>query len=170
MKNVKIKAFLLLAMAAVILIGTVSGTIAWITTQTPEVKNTFEPTEAKITVTEDFDGETKKNIKVKNDSDFAVYVRVAVTANWVNGDGKIVEAYDLADLTLQSGWQLNDGFYYYDSKVEAGSSTGALFSEIVPGARTDGAQLVVDVLAQAIQAEPASARTDAWGYPAASAE
>lgn len=169
MKNVKIKAFLLFAMAAVILIGTVSGTIAWITTQTPEVKNTFEPTEVKITVTEEFGGVTKKNIKVRNDSDFAVYVRVAVTANWVN-DGKIVEAYDLTGLILQSGWELNDGYYYYTSKVEAGASTGALFSEIAPGARTDGAHLVVDVLAQAIQAEPASARTEAWGYPAASAE
>ena len=169
MKNVKIKAFLLLAMAAVILIGTISGTVAWITTQTPEVKNTFEPTEVKITVTEEFGGVTKKNIKVRNDSDFAVYVRVAVTANWVN-DGKIVEAYDLTGLTLQSGWELDGGYYYYTSKVEAGASTGVLFSEIAPEARADGAHLVVDVLAQAIQAEPASARTEAWGYPAASAE
>lgn len=164
MKRISMKAILLLAMALVILTGTVCGTIAWIVTDTDPVANTFTPGEVEITVTEDFDGKTKQNIKVRNDGDTSVYVRVAVSANWYK-DNKIVGTYDFNSLTLQSGWTKVSDYYYYTGKVEAGQSTGTLFSAITEEKREDGAELVVDVLAQAVQAEPADAINDAgWEW------
>ena len=62
-------------------------------------------------------------------------------------------------------WTLGtDGFYYYSASVAPGDLTDVLIASIVQkDTAPDGYSLAVHVAATAIQSEPASAVSDAWG-------
>lgn len=146
---------------ALILVLVVGGTVAYIFTQTGPVINTFTPTEAKITVDEDTNSNQKTSITVKNISTgVPVYIRVALVANMIDEAGNVTGAASVPTFTLGENWKEgSDGYYYYKTPVPVRGSTGNLLEKEM----TLDENMQVVVLADAIQAEPTTAVTQAWG-------
>ena len=154
------KSSALIIALALILVLAVGGTVAYIFTQTDPVINTFTPTEAKITVDEKISGNQKTSITVENVSTgVPVYIRVALVANMIDEAGNVTGA-DVPTFTPGENWsEGRDGYYYYTQPVPVGESTGNLLA--TPMTLSENMQVVV--LADAIQAEPTTAVTQAWG-------
>lgn len=170
------RGWILAAALALTLIFSAGGTLAWLAAGTEDTVNTFSPAKMEIEVKEDFDGATKSNVKVVNNSETAVYIRVALVPTWVNADGQpMAQSASLDDLTFttelpESGWvKGDDGYYYCTSLVPVGSYTPALFTSAVvkENRAPDGCTMDLQVLAQAIQATPREAVIAAWGEEAA---
>lgn len=157
MKKFNKKSLALLIAAALLLTITVSGTVAYLVDSTGSLVNTFTPTVVDTEITEKFDGSSKSSIVITNvgERNIDVYVRVAVVGNWVLNN-QIVDSWTLSDEYInKSNWNIgSDGFYYYNTVLEAGSTTANLLSKaIISPLRTDGAHLEVTVMQQAIQAD-----------------
>ena len=157
----------LVSLILILTIG-VGGTLAYLITSTGEVKNTFTPANNEIEITEDFDKEVKKNVGVKNKSDFPVFVRVQFVETWMEGN-KIVVTPDGVTVNYpaaNSGWvKHTDGFWYYTKPVDAGA-TQLLYGEAgitVTKPADVTAELNLEVLAQSVQAEPIDAVQELWG-------
>lgn len=155
------KSSALIIALALILVLAVGGTVAYIFTQTDPVINTFTPTEAKITVDEKTNNNQKTEIIVKNNSTgVPVYIRVALVANMIDEAGNVTGAADVPEFTPGDDWlEGSDGYYYYTKAVPVDGSTGNLLK--APMELSENMQVVV--LADAIQAEPTTAVTQAWG-------
>lgn len=153
------KSSALIIALALILVLAVGGTVAYIFTQTGPVINTFTPTEAKITVDEKISGNQKTKITVKNTSTgVPVYIRVALVANMIDEDGNVTPTEAVPTFTLGENWIQIGEYYYYKLPVQVGQSTGNLLK--APMELSENMQVVV--LADAIQAEPTTAVTQAW--------
>ena len=155
------KSSALIIALALILVLAVGGTVAYIFTQTDPVINTFTPTEAKITVDEETNSNQKTSITVVNNSTgVPVYIRVALVANMIDKDENVTGAASVPTFTPGKDWiKGSDGYYYYTEPVPVGGSTGNLLQSSM---KLDENMQVV-VLADAIQAEPTTAVTQAWG-------
>lgn len=165
MKKISTKNVLLLTMLLAILTCAIGGTIAWITTSTDSIENTFGPSEVTVTVTDNVTGNVKNNVVITNTGNTDAYIRAAIVANWVK-DNEIVAPWT-DSVSINSGWVKVGNFYYYTSPVAPGNATGtALFtSYTAPEAPVGGAHLEMNILAQAIQSSPANAIQDAgWGW------
>ncbi|MBE5773251.1 MAG: hypothetical protein E7337_04880 [Clostridiales bacterium] len=159
MKNNKKKSILLLIAIAALLLAAVGGTVAYLVTSTSPVVNTFTPASVDTEIVEDFKDNVKSSIKVINNGNIPVYVRVAVIGNWVK-DGQIVETWSLPNSFVDtSKWTIDGGYYYYNGTVAAkvgttpGSTTNLLKTPIEVEHREDGAHLEVTVIHQSIQAD-----------------
>lgn len=168
MKNNKKKSILLLITIAALLLAAVGGTVAYLVTSTDPVVNTFTPASVDTEIDETFEDNVKSSIKVINNGNIPVYVRVAVVGNWVK-DGKVVDSWT-PGFTVGEDWdEGGDGYYYYTKPVEAkvgdtpGVTTDLLGSSIEAAPRADGTILEVTVIQQSIQAEPTSVVVDEWG-------
>lgn len=166
------RGLVLAAALALTLIFSAGGTLAWLAASTEETVNTFSPAQMEIQVKEEFDGKIKKNVRVENKSETAVYIRVSLVPTWVNADGQpVAQNASLDDLTFttelpESGWvKGDDGYYYCTSLVPVGSYTPALFTSAVvkENRAPDGCTMDLQVLAQAVQATPKDAVKAAWG-------
>lgn len=153
------KSSALIIALALILVLAVGGTVAYIFTQTDPVINTFTPTEAKITVDEEISGNQKTSITVENVSTgVPVYIRVALVANMIDKDENVTGAATVPTFTLGVNWIQIGEYYYYTKAVPVDGSTGNLLKD--PMTLSENMQVVV--LADAIQAEPTTAVTQAW--------
>lgn len=156
---------LAVALIAAMAIG---GTIAYLTTQTNGITNTFSPSNVTCEVTENFDGATKTNVNVKNTGDIPAYIRVKLVSYRVNDAGQHIggEA-PIPTFTLGANWVEHDGYYYYTLPVEAGKAPAANLTDSMALTGSygdaDGGKQVIEVMAEAIQSEPARAVGDAWG-------
>lgn len=157
--------------AAVLLIGTVVGsTVAYLIAQTDAVENTFEYAKVSCEVTESFTGSEKKDVQVKNTGTTDAYIRATYVVNWLDAQENIVasvpEGYSCT-LTENPGGEWTegeDGYFYYLTPVAPGDSTpGSLLTCTVTRPENPEYRLSVEILATAIQSEPASAVTEAWG-------
>ncbi len=165
------RGLVLAAALALTLIFSAGGTLAWLAASTEETVNTFSPAQMEITVREDFDGKTKKSVKVENKSETAVYIRVALVPTWVDETTHepVAQSASLDDLIFTtlpaSGWVEHGDYYYYTQPVSAGSITPELFTRAVVKANAAPAGCTMDlqVLAQAVQATPKDAVIAAWG-------
>lgn len=165
------RGLVLAAALALTLIFSAGGTLAWLAASTEETVNTFSPAQMEIQVKEEFDGETKEHVKVVNNSETAVYIRVALVPTWVTDDAKhepVAQSASLSDLNFvnlpASGWKQDGDYYYYTLPVPAGSTTPELFtSATVAVTPPEGCTMDLQVLAQAIQAAPRDAVIAAWG-------
>lgn len=184
-KNKKTSKRKIIALTAIILTLALiaTATIAYFTDFTGPKHNTFTAGNVACQVVEDFkDGETvKKNVAVKNDSNIDVFIRVAVTVNWVgnagtDNAGKIYGAKTprvyTKDYTLNqgtdftNGWFLgDDGYYYCKHKVAAGETTPYVIDSLTVNPKNvpEGYHLEVNVMANAIQADPETTVEGAWG-------
>ena len=155
------KKLIALCAALVLIIGTVGATIAWLTAQTNLVINTFDPSHVSCAVDENFDSESglKENVRIQNTSDIPAYIRVRLVSYNKDGDAIIGGAGALPqddDLNL-TDWVKIGAYYYCKAPVVAGGFTPELITRYQ---LKDGQ--VLEVLAEAIQSEPAQAVTDAW--------
>lgn len=153
----------------------VSGTVAYLLTETKPVQNTFTPSNVSCMVTEEVTNNVKKNVNVKNTGDTDAYIRVKLVTYRVNKDGQhIGGTATIPDFVPGDGWVLNetDDYYYYTLPVAAGKSPvnsligekGITLQEYTVSANDpDGGKQVIEVMAEAIQSGPAKAVQDAWG-------
>ena len=159
-----------LLMAILMLIGVVAGsTVAYLIDKTGEVANTFEYAKVSCRVDESFDGKTKQNVQVTNNGTTDAYIRATYVVNWLDKDGGIVASvpagysYNLA-VNPDSKWKEIGGYYYYPDPVAPnGSTEGSLLNCTVAYPENPEYTLSVEILATAVQSQPASAVTDAWG-------
>lgn len=151
---------------------TVGGTLAYLSTQTNDVINTFTPSYVSCEVTEDFtSGITKKNVNVTNTSDIEAYIRVKLVTYRVNSKNEQIGGLATIPAFIPgTGWVYNssDGFYYYTLPVSPNEKPAVpLIGE--SGIRlkkytdVDGGKQVIEVMAEAIQSKPNSAVEQAWG-------
>lgn len=158
-----------LLVAIVLLIGVAVGsTVAYLIDKTTPIENKFEYAKTDVTVTEDFDGKTKSNVQVKNNSNIPVYIRATYVANWVDKDGNIVTSvptgygYELTENFI-ANWMNGPGGYYYKYPVQPnGSTEGSLLTCTVTYPANPEYTLNVEILATAIQSEPKDAVEAVW--------
>ena len=160
-------------LAFVLVLGvSIGATTAFLIDRTDSVTNVFEPADIGIQVEETFDQQTKSDVSITNKEDVDVYVRVALIPVWEDGEENVVaESASLSDLQITYGssgdWQEgSDGFWYYTRVLEGNASTELLIrsAEVLKTSvgYTKGYQMNLQVMAQAIQAEPKDAVTSAW--------
>jgi len=153
------KTVALLSTVLLLTIG-ICGTVAYLAASSDTVINQFPPSNVDCTVTEAFDGAVKKNVNVTNTGDIDAYVRVNLISYRVNEqDVRIGGKAEIPAFTLGEGWfQHTDGFYYYAFPVKPGESPAAsLIGEngitLLSYTDVDGGRQVVEVMAEAIQAD-----------------
>lgn len=161
---------LLLFSVLLLILATIGGsTLAYLFVETDEVINTFTPSSVTGDIVEEFENNVKSDIKVQNTDDVPIYVRVRLLCYWEAADAEEItgkSAWSLpSGLTLGENWMAIGDHYYYTKPLKTnGSETTALFDEsitlITDG--TDGARQVLDILGQAIQAEPEDAVESVW--------
>lgn len=159
---------LLILSLLVVTTVTVGGTVAYLTTKTEPVTNTFTPSKVTGEVTEEFDGTVKKNIQVENTGDIAVYVRVKLVTYRVNKDNQHIGGVaTIPDFTLGTDWVKRGEYYYYTKPVEPGKSSSSLTDASGITLRkyedADGGKQVIEVMAEMIQSVPDTAVKEAWG-------
>lgn len=146
------------------------GTVAYLIDKTDSVENRFTPSAAAVEIEENFDGTVKKNVTAKNTGDIPAYIRILLVTYRVNEAGdRIGGAAAIPPFNPGTGWLEKDGYYYYSKPVAPGKTPeapligedGILLTEYEDA---DGGRQVVEVIAQAIQAEPEEAVMDAWGF------
>lgn len=162
---------LFLILAIVMLIGTVVGTtVAFLVDKTGEVENTFEYAKVSCEVMENFDRETKKDVQIKNTGSTDAYIRATYVVNWVDEGGNIVASvpsgysYSLT-VNPDGKWTPKDGYFYYPTPVAPDELTqGSLLTCTVTYPQNPEYTLSVEILATAVQSDPASAVQEAWDF------
>ncbi len=178
MKKFHKKSLVLLVCVTLLLTFTVSGTVAFLADNSGSVTNTFTPVEVDTYIYEVTAAGNKSVIQVVNKTGnqyIPVYVRVAVSGYWVNTDGNIVEPWDgqlsvngtpdtnMTDNVANGKWVRSGNYYYFTVPVKQGEVTTNLLASAIKGTKKDnGDYLVINVVHQAIQSQPASAVTEAW--------
>lgn len=134
-----------------------------------EKTNTFVPAKVTCEVEESLLSGVKSDVCVKNTGNAAAYLRIRLVSYYVYNDnsiaGRVPSQYPT--LTLQNGWIAGaDHTYYYPTPVEPDAKTGILCDPITLGTvkLADGTTVyqVLEVFAEAIQAEPVGAVQEAW--------
>lgn len=157
--------------ALVLIIGAVvGGTLAYLAARTDAIVNTFNPAKVDIRIDENFDGSTKKDVKITNTGDTDVYIRATYVVTWKDAAGNVYPEQPQPgdDYTIRfnpdGGWYHFNGYYYYTYPVAPHASTGVLIDLCTPvaGRAPEGYTLSVNVLASAIQSVPAEAVGQAW--------
>lgn len=167
---------ILLAAVIVLLAGAVGGTWAFLVAQSEPVQNNFTYAHVRCTIKEKFDGTTKSDVQIQNTGDIPAYIRARIVVTWKNASGN-VSAVPVKDsdytMTVGTGWTKGtDGYWYCNTAVAAGGETPVLITKCEKkGTAPKDYDLSVEILADAIQSEPASAVTEAWDYtPTAASE
>lgn len=149
----------ILILSCLLIIGmVVGGSLAYLTANTEPITNTFNPSHVDCDVTENFNGTTKSNVNVTNTSDIDAYIRVKLVTYRVNDDGQhIGGTAAIPNFTPGDGWVKNGDYYYYTKPVAPNEKPAAdLISSIdlTPSYDDpDGGKQVIEVMAEAIQAE-----------------
>ena len=142
-----------------------------------EKTNTFVPAEVTCEVEESLFSGVKSKVCVKNTGNAAAYLRIRLVSYYVYNDnsiaGRVPSQYPT--LTLQNGWIAGaDHTYYYPTPVEPGAKTGILCDPITLGTvkLADGKTVyqMLEVFAEAIQAEPVGAVQEAWNVTVSGTE
>lgn len=165
------KSFAVLACVAVLLTGFVGSSLAWLMDGTDPVVNEFTPGKVSTSIEESMAGNEKSNVYFTNTGNVPAYIRAKLVITWQDGSGNVYGqapalGVDYTMSGLGSGWQQIGDYYYYTAVVQPGGATGVLFSSITQKGKNpaEGYTLHVEILAEAIQAEPSSAVTKAWGW------
>ena len=161
-----------LFIAVLLLISAAIGsTVAYLITSTGPVENTFTPGEVSCQVEESFDKKKKENVRITNTGNTDAYIRATSVVNWLDSQGNIVASvpdgygYTLTE-NPEGKWTKgnNDGYFYYPSPVAPKKSTlGSLLTCTVTHPENPEYTLSVEILATAVQSNPASAVKEAWG-------
>ena len=149
-----------LLIAVLLLIGTAVGsTAAFLVTKTEPVVEAFAYAQVSCQVTD--------TMGVKNTGTAQAYIRASYAVNWRDGEGKIAaaapEGYS-CDLEKSLQWEEGgDGYFYYSAPVDPGGEAPSLLTCSVLCPENPEYTLSVEVVAEAIQSNPAEAAEDAWG-------
>ncbi len=150
-----------LLIAVLLLITTAVGsTAAFLVTKTGPVVEDFAYAQVSCQVTD--------TMGVKNTGTAQAYIRASYAVNWRDGEGKIAaaapEGYSCDMDENQGAWvDGGDGYFYYPYPVDPGDEAPSLLTCIVSCPEDPEYTLSVEVVAEAIQSNPAGAAEDAWG-------
>ena len=151
----------------------VGGTVAWLSTKSAPITNTFLPSHVSCSVTEEFNGTTKSNVNVTNTGDIDAFIRVKLVTYRVNDEEQhIGGTAEIPDFKPGAGWVKKGDYYYYTKPVAPDKQPETyLISSITltdPYDDADGGKPVIEVMAEAIQANGVAdggtkAVVKAWG-------
>ena len=148
----------------------IGGTVAWLTSSTGPITNTFTPSHVSCAVDEKFDERSgvKSDVRVQNTSDILAFIRVKLVTYRTKDKGDhIGGTASVPNFQPGTNWVLHEGYYYYTQPVQPQNFTGILINEIQLTTRytdADGGHQAIDVMAEAIQSVPEAAVQDAWGF------
>lgn len=140
----------------------VGGTIAYLVTSTSSVNNQFNP--VYVTCEINNDG------TIKNTGNIPAYIRAAVIVTWRDSNGTIFAKSPVVgtdyEIVAGTGWTKSGDYYYFNTAVAPSADTTTGLSVTSKGTATpaDGFTLKYEIVASAIQSDPKSAVTEAWGY------
>lgn len=169
-RSVRKKVILLAICVPLLLTAAIGVTIAYSNVMTSNVENAFAPEKVTCSIQEDFaQGDTvKSNVKVANTSKIPVYLRAMWVVTWIDEEGKLLPSVPQAGVDYSINipnekWvDGGDGYYYYKAAVAAGDSTENLIDNITVLKNIGNYQLQVEIISEAIQAEPVEAVQTAW--------
>lgn len=153
-----------LLIAVLLLIGTAVGsTAAFLVTKTGPVVENFAYAQVSCQVTR-----SGNTLGVKNTGTAQAYIRASYAVNWLDGEGHITaaapEGYRCDLVENQDDWtEGGDGYFYYPYPVDPGDEAPSLLTCSVSYPEDPAYTLSVEVVAEAIQSDPAEAAEDAWG-------
>ena len=150
-----------LLIAVLLLISTAVGsTAAFLVTKTGPVVEDFAYAQVSCQVTD--------TMGVKNTGTAQAYIRASYTVNWRDGEGIIAavtpDGYSCDLDENQGAWvDGGDGYFYYPDPVDPGGEAPSLLTCSVSYPENPKYTLSVEVVAEAIQSNPAEAAEEAWG-------
>lgn len=160
---------------ALMLVLSVGGTVAYLSTATGSVTNTFTPTPVECMVIEDpFEpgvSTLKTNVSVQNTGKADAHIRATIVVTWQDAAGNVYgqvpvegEGKDYVLVINDTGWEKGtDGYWYCIAAGNSDTQTAVLIESCTALTSLDDYTLSVEILAQAIQAEPDAAAIAAWG-------
>ena len=145
-----------------------------------EKTNRFIPAEVSCAVREKTDGSEvtgiaavgseKSDIRVENTGNVREFLRLKLVSYYVDSNGDIVGTVSsqYPTLSLKNGWIAGANHtYYYPFPTDPGGMTEILCEPFTLGQTQleNGSTVyqVIEVIAEAVQAEPISAGREAWG-------
>ena len=157
-----------MTVATVLLLAlTVGGTVAWLTSKTNDITNTFTPSKVTCEVQESFDGKVKTNVNVKNTGDTTAFIRVKLVSYRTNDAGEHIGGTAEPSFNFRANWVKYGDYYYYTLPVAAGQTPATNLADRIELTETytdaDGGHQSIDVIAEAIQSQPEAAVSEAWG-------
>lgn len=173
---------LILALALVLLAGLgVGATLGLLHTRTEAVQNEFTYGKVSCQVLESFEEENsfyaKRNVRIQNTGNTDAYIRVLLVFNWKDANGNVFVTKPVINrdfqinLALDNGWIVSQNdvgtYFYYKYPVAPGEETQVLIDGLWQAAGVTGPEngkygLSAEIVADAIQAEPGYAVSDAW--------
>lgn len=172
------KKLFIISLVALFLVS-VGVTVAYKIDFTETIVNRFFPGDISSEITEDFDGEAKEHVQIKNTSErSSAYIRAYYVVTWKDADGNVYpqKPVEGEDYTFRFGSNTNwdfttsDGYYYYALPIAPGKSTPDFIRECKPvaGRTPAGYHLEVEIIADAIQSNPTSIVKEEWGVTVSS--
>ena len=175
---------LILLLTLVLLIGSGIGmTVGFLSTRTESVQNDFTYGKVSCEVLETFGKDNnnryiKRDVRIKNTGNTSAYIRVLLVFTWKDANGNVYvnkpqinKDYQI-NPDISNGWSIYQNSigtvsYYYKYPVAAGDETPNLIDSLsqipgVVGPENGKYALSVEIVADAVQAEPADAVKDAW--------
>lgn len=163
------KAVVLVAACLTLLLCSVGGVWAYLLSKTGTVTNTFVPAEVTCAVEETFQDGVKSDVKIRNTGNIDAYIRAMVVVTFVSEEGKVLavspkEGVDYTVTWSNGGWKQGaDGFWYYADPVSPDQLTANLIETASAQSAPTGYRLNIQIIATAIQSDPADAVQNAWG-------
>lgn len=159
---------------ALMLVLSVGGTVAYLSTATGSVINTFTPTPVECSIVEPNwqNGKiTKNGVFIQNTGKADAHIRATIVVTWQDAAGNVYgqvpvkgEGKDYVLEINDTGWEKgSDGYWYCIAAGSPDTQTAVLIDSCTALTSLDGYTLNVEILAQAIQAEPDAAAIAAWG-------
>lgn len=174
---------LILLLTLVLLIGSGIGmTVGFLSTRTEPVQNDFTYGKVSCEVLETFGKDNnryiKRDVRIKNTGNTSAYIRVLLVFTWKDANGNVYvnkpqinKDYQI-NPDISNGWSIYQNSigtysYYYKYPVAAGDVTPNLIDSLsqipgVVGPENGKYALSVEIVADAVQAEPTDAVMDAW--------
>lgn len=152
----------------------VVGTIAYLSTSSDPVTNTFVSSTVTTSVDETIDKDVKRNVSIVNTGDIDAYIRAKVIITWQDEAGNIYGQppvqgtdYEIVYNLSNNGWvESSDGFYYWTEPVKPTEKTGILITSCkqteVKEVGNTTYYLNVEIVGSGIQSQPTSVVTDVW--------
>lgn len=156
------KQFVLLVSILALVVGVAGGSLAYLIANTNSVVNTFTPGEVDIEIEETIKGNVKEKVELANNGNVKAYIRAMIVATWQDENHNIHATQPVLGTDYTVTWATDDwtgsgtGYYTTKTAVEPGASV-TLFTncQVAEGAKVpEGYHLVVDVIAEAKQANP----------------
>lgn len=149
------------------LVGLVGGTVSYMIKTTDQLENDFASATVDCVLNEQLENNVKSNITVNNTGNIGIFVRVRFITYWIDSNGNVagIKAPVPLNITFDSDWikDPNSDTFYYSNELPAASTTSDLLDgSSITLATEDGYRQVVEVFAEAIQANPAQAASNEW--------